>query len=227
MTKVATLVLLLLLAIGGIVLVMWFPPGGGTTPSRRPTLASARRAFDFGNFNEAMTIASEIASNESDSNPQTSAEALMIAGEAATKLNRLGEAVEFYQRVPDSTSEAVTARWAAGEIHFFEKRPTAAYESLNAALDLDPEYLNAHERMADLANAVGLRRDGFLHTMKMIQAQRIKPDYLMLVGNVAKDTWTVDSLQALNSASPDDALPLLGQARIAIAKADFKTAERL
>ncbi|MFN3188938.1 MAG: FG-GAP-like repeat-containing protein [Aureliella sp.] len=226
MTRVATLLILLLLAIVGIVAVILFPPGGSAGPVRGATLASARRAFDFGNFNEAMSLAEQIAAAENDANSNTTAEALMIAGEAATKLNRLPEAIQFYDRVPSSSAAAVTARWAAGEIHFFEKRPTESYKSLNAALELDPGFLGAHERMADLCNSVGMRRDGFDHTMKMIQAQRIKPDYLMLVGNVTKETWTAESLETLHTASPQDALPLLGQARIDIADADFKSAEQ-
>lgn len=227
MRKMLIVILLGLIAIGLIAGVVLFPAGGIGSSGRPASLASARRALEFGDFQEAIELSQQIAEQSDPTDVNATAEAWLVAGEAASKIEDFDSAIEYYGKVPASAADAKIARWATGEIHFFRKQALQAYQALQAALEADPRYLSAHERMIDVCNAVGLRRDGFTHTMSMIRAQRVRPDYLMLIGNVAKDTWTEESLQGILAASPNDPLAKLGLARIAVAKADFSQAEQL
>ncbi|MCR9296119.1 MAG: FG-GAP-like repeat-containing protein [bacterium] len=193
------------------------PAGTGTAE-----LETARKAFQDAEYQRAMRIADTLLKQDSNASA-----AAMIAAESATKLGQYERALDYYKLIDDRSPDAATARWAAGEILFHLGRLTPTFQALQQSLSLDSGMAYAHERMIDACNAVGRRRESLPHLMFMVTTNRIRPDYLMLMGNLDKDTGSVEALQGFQSRSPTDLLPNLGLARFAISDGEFERATRL
>jgi len=67
-----------------------------TTPDKM-TLTAARNAFKKGDHEQALAICGELLKKQKDS-PSL----LLMAGESASRLKRYEEAIQYYDRVPDS-----------------------------------------------------------------------------------------------------------------------------
>jgi tetratricopeptide (TPR) repeat protein len=78
--------------------------------------------------------------------------------------------------------------------------------------------------MVDVCNAVGLRRQSLPHLMFLVRHDRIRPEYLMYMGNLAKDTSSSERLESSLARYPDDLLPNLGLARLAVSDGEFDRA---
>jgi len=75
----------------------------------------------------------------------------MLRAEALVKddglplLQRITESIERLEQIPDDAPEAAAARIAAARVHLFLRyEPVAAWRSLERAMKLDPESLEAH-----------------------------------------------------------------------------------
>lgn len=142
---------------------------------------------------------------------------LLVAAEAASRLERLDEALELYARIPEAAGhDAALARWASGEVYFQKGHVTSAIEALQASLELEPELEFAHDRLIELYNAVGRRRETQPHIMALLRLNRVTTELLLSIGNLAKEYEAPEELQRFLAADPDDKLPYLGLARMAI-----------
>lgn len=211
----------------GLVLALWLPLSSGCNrrPSQAPTpsLESIQRQFDSGNYADVLRLTEQYLA----STPQ-SVDALMLAAESATKLERFDAALELYARVPDSAGHsAAVARWASGEIEFHLGHVSNAIEALEASLQLEEDQYLVHDRLVFLFNAVGRRRESQPHLMALMRMNRITVEQLLFLGNLAKEFESPGQLKRFMQASPADKLPNLGLARIAIRKAQLTEAEQL
>lgn len=75
----------------------------------------------------------------------------MLRAEALVKddglplLQRITESIDRLERIPDDAPEAAAARTAAARVHLFLRyEPSAAWRSLERALAIDPDSLDAH-----------------------------------------------------------------------------------
>lgn len=186
------------------------------------TIASAKQSFDEGDFEMALFQANQLL----DTRPK-SAPLLMLAAESATKLQMFDQALDYYTRVPESATEWATSRWAMGEIFYHIGQASQAIEALDASLEKAPDLVLAHERMIGLLSTFGRRRETLPHLMFMIRSNRLTTEYLLLVGNLAKENEIMKELQRCKQAAPLDPLPDLGLASSAYTRGEFDQARTL
>lgn len=152
----------------------------------------------------------------------------MMAGESASRLGKFDEAIQLCDRAADSpSSDASTARWAAGEVlmHLGRMSPTIA--KMERSLELDSHNYRARERLIYLLNLAGRRWSAVEHLFEMVRQDRWTVQQLLYLGNTAKSVENEPELQSFLSASPEDRMPLLGLARIRMRAGEYEQAERL
>lgn len=192
-------------------------------------ITDARGAFSAGDFALAFRLAEEILQRDNvepiAGNPNV--EALLLAGESATQLQRYDDALSFYARVPDDASKSAVARWAAGEIHLHLGQTGAAFAAITASLQRDPDLMPAHQRMIELCNELGRRRESLPSLMFMLRSHQIRREYLLFLGNLTKATYSAERLAAYKKQTPDDLMPNLALAQLAIEAGALSEADRL
>lgn len=182
----------------------------------------ARQALAQGDPFNAETICRRVLDRDPDS-----AEALLLAGEAAAKQDRLEDAVTYYHRVPDNSGPpAAVARLASGDLLLHAAHAESAERDLRAALDITPDLALAHERLAWLLGVEGRRFEALPHVYRLLRQYRATLELLLAAGNhdvaFREQSW----LEAFRRAEPDNPLPLIGLARIEMRR-DHAQARRL
>lgn len=169
----------------------------------------AERAFQQKRFQDSLAISTQLLSRTPDS-----VKLLMIAGESSTKLAQYKEAIGFYRRVPDSAGgTAATARWAAGEIHYHLGQPTACIDSLEASLRINPNLIEARQRLVWMLGVCGRRRELLPHLMALLRADQSSIETLLDMGNPWTENQNWEEIERYKKSSPDDLLPNLVYAR--------------
>lgn len=167
------------------------------------------KAFQQKDFQAALNMSRQLLNDSPDAVPM-----LMLAAESATKLQQFKEALDFYARVPDAADkQAAIARWAAGEIHYHLGQPTACIDSLEASLRINPNLIDARERLVWMLGVCGRRRELQPHLMALLQANRTSIETLLDLGNPWTDNQNWQELERYRQASADDLLPNLVYAR--------------
>jgi len=183
----------------------------------------AQRAFEQGDFAEALVICNELLLEKPDSVP-----ARMMAGEAASKLSQFEEAISHYRQVPDhAAAKAAVARWAEGEIQLHLGRASDSIDALLASLQLDPQHTPAHERLAWLMETSGRRREMTFHLMEMMRSGQSSLETLLSLGNPDHEYYNWEELTRFRAAAPDDRLPDLALARKQLSAGELESAETL
>lgn len=144
-----------------------------------------------------------------------SIDALLLAGEAAGKQDRLEAAVEYYHRVPaESGQPAAIARLSAGDLLLHAARAEPAERNLRESLEINPNLALAHERLAWLLGVEGRRFEALPHVYYMLRQGQATLELLLAAGNhdVAfhEERW----LESFRRAEPENCVPLIGLARI-------------
>ena len=183
----------------------------------------ASRAFQRKDFQESLRISEQLLKDSPDSVPL-----LMLAGESATKLQQFAEALEFYRRVPDTASnEAATARWAAGEIHYHLGQPTACIDALESSLRINPNLVEARERLVWMLGVCGRRRELQPHLMALLRANHTSIETLLDMGNPWTENQNWQELERFKNTTPQDLLPNLVYARRHQSNGELEQAELL
>ena len=158
--------------------------------------------------------------------PSTSA--LSVAGEAAAKQGRMYEALGYYAQLPTDTGdqEAATGYAAAGDILFEMHRASAAEAQYRQALDIDPQSLVAHRRLGQLLGLEGRRWESLPHLLEVLRAGQFSLEDLLLLGDHGLAVGLSQELEQFLAAAPDDPVPLLGKARLALLSGRTKDAKR-
>ncbi len=165
--------------------------------------------------------AQELCQTALEDDPQC-AQALVLAGRAATRRNRTEEAVDYFQRVsPDWPAEYADAQYELGLRLFHAARATEAEQALRRALEVNPQHLRANFRLAVLLQMEGRTWEALPLAETLIRAGQCGRDELLMVGGI--DNMLINDPQYIEdclSVVPDDPIVLLGQGRIALLKYD-------
>ena len=153
---------------------------------------------------------------------------LLVAGEAAAKAGRLSDALGFYAQIsPDAGEQAAVGCCAAGDVLLRMHHASAAEAQYRRALSVEPGLPFAHERLAYLLGIEGRRWESLPHLLALLRANRISREMLILLTNHAAAIDQSQELDEFLKAAPDDPLPLLGKARLAIRRTRMGEAKRL
>ena len=211
---------LMLLACAAMV-GLWFSRLGDN--SRNDSILTAQRAMKLQDFEQALITCNKLLA-QGDSSPST----LLIAGEAASRLERFEESLGYYDRIGDGAGDdAAVARWAAGEVQLHLGRMSPTIQMMQRSLALNGDNASARERLIYLLNLSGRRWDAAEHLLELVKQDAGSTQHLVYLGNLAKSIENEREVQAFLSTSPQDKLPLLGLARIRLRAANFAEARKL
>ncbi len=153
---------------------------------------------------------------------------LFMAAEAASQQGRLEEALGYYALIPPEAGEdAALGCASAGQVLLQMRHASAAEAQFRRALQIDPALLSAHEQLAYLLSIEGRRFESLEHLFALVRGDRFTSETLILLGNHAAVLDRSDELKQFRQAAPDDFMPLLGAARLAIRHTRPDEARRL
>ncbi len=157
--------------------------------------------------------------------PQSAA-ALYLAGQAADQLRRKDEAVEILARVDaeDNSPEAVQCAVLAGKTCWEQGRARDAEKYFRQALRHAPKDVAANRHMVSLMSVEGRRWESRLYLLELVSHEQHTFEELILLGDPWPDYELAAELKRFHQARPEDPLPLLGLARMAVHRQDFTQA---
>jgi tetratricopeptide (TPR) repeat protein len=186
-------------------------------------LAQARRELARGEYARAEGLARQLLAQAPGDQW-----ALLVAAEAAIRQNRSDAALEYYRRIPDDGSEAsVAGLFGAGEVLSHQGRLTEAEQNLRRALRHDPHHQLSHYRLAFVLGITGRRWESVPHLLELLRNGRFTVENLVMLGDLEQVMNEEALLESSRLAAPDDPLPLLGQARLVLARNEAKAAGEL
>jgi tetratricopeptide (TPR) repeat protein len=191
--------------------------------SSKPWLEQARQALASKRYTSAEELCQRILSDDPHS-----AEALLLAGQAAAEQDRLADALEYYDKVPAEAGDlAVSARDAAGDGWLQIGHASKAEVKYREALEINPRDTHAHERLAILLTVLDRRFESLPHVYELLRQGRATYDILMLAGEHAHAVEYPDELARLRAAAPDDPGPLVGLAGMEVHRRNYGAAAGL
>jgi len=193
------------------------------SPSSESLLQTARLRLAAGDHQQAERLASQAATKW---NP--SPWALIVASEAALRTNRYADALAYYKRVPRTSKEvASSADFGEAEMLCHLGRISESEAQLRQLLARDPQHGLAHYRLAFLLNITARRWEAQPHLLHLIRNRLGNEEHLLLLGNSQRLIEDQELLKSTARVSPDDPLPVLGAARMALAMNRRDEARRL
>jgi len=176
-------------------------------------LREARLELIHGNYAVAEKLALE-ASIDSNQSPW----ALLVAAEAAVRLNRPDDAFKYYEQVPLDLGEAsISAGFGAAEMLCHLGRLSDSEARLRNVLAKDPQHTLSHQRLALILNITGRRWEATQHLLHVIQKLPGDTEPLLLLGSSERMVDAGPLLELCRQIAPNDPLPVLGDARRALA----------
>src|SRR5438105_13889142 len=147
--------------------------------SPRELLQNARRALSKRDFAEAETLALKVPAGAREYD-----DALLVAGEAATRQNHYEEAIAHYAKIPAGESDqAVTATYCTGDLLFQLGDASAAERQYRRVLAVRPGDRWTHEQLASLLGTFGRRWESIPHLFELLRSQHISGEQLLLLGD--------------------------------------------
>lgn len=175
-------------------------------------LRTARHALNLGDFAEAERTAALVPADA-----EQFAEAMLIAGEAATKEYHYKDAVVHYDKVPPGAGEETAlARYCAGDVLWQQGLASAAEVKYRQALEARPDHLWTHERLGSMLCTFGRRWEAVPHLFQVLRAQPVTVNQLLLLGDVDSTLGLSPDIERVRQQTPEDPLPRLGQAKFAL-----------
>lgn len=154
--------------------------------------------------------------------------ALVTAGEAATALGKPRDALAYYRRIKnDGSADVTVGLGAAADLLVKLGQLSEAEDKYRQLLELRPDNLLAHRRLAAILVLVGRRRESEPHLLKLLRAGDFTIDELALLGNVEQIFDNPEAVEHFRRLAPDDPFPLLGAARIEIRRNETERAADL
>jgi tetratricopeptide (TPR) repeat protein len=183
----------------------------------------ADRALASGDFRMAEQWASKF-----DAAAPEFSDAMLIAGEAATKLDHYEQAIGYYDRIASTAGEqTATARYCAGDLLFQLGRAGDAEQRYREALAVRPDDRFALEQLSTLLASFGRQWEALPQVFQLVRMQQVSLDHLLLLGDPDASVALPDNLEKFEELSPDDPLPRLARARSAFEHEEFADAARL
>jgi tetratricopeptide (TPR) repeat protein len=192
-------------------------------PSTDDLALQARQALAAGRAEDAQLLTSRALKTAPDSPA-----ALVAAGEVAIHLQRHDEALRYYSRAAEGSDvHALVGAGAAGDLALKRKQLSEAEHWFRRVLELDPQHTVGHRRLAAILVLSGRRRESTRHLEVLLRQGTIEPDELILLGDVELVFDDPELLESFLRAAPEDPLPLVGRARIAIRRSELAKAAEL
>lgn len=157
--------------------------------------------------------------------PQCPADALLMAADLASDRGDFQAARSLLETLASrSETESLLAKQRLASIcHHKLFLLTQAERWYTAVLDQDSSNSDAHDGLAHLLAACGRTREAVPHVIALIQAG-IETDLVVLLSRETGGLNEPDLLDKAAEADPDDPLPTLGKASMAIMQQDSQTA---
>lgn len=192
-------------------------------PGKQGPLYSAASAYVHGRHSEAERLAQAYLQQVPDSPP-----ALLIAGEAAVRLQEDARALEYFSQVPqDGTSYGLRALFGRSQRLLRLGRIREAEEGLRRVVQAWPTFQPAIRELVYILEVEGRTWEALPYLWQIIRSGRMGGDYLLMAGSTDSISLSESNFVArCLEAVPSDPLPLLGQAR-ELARSDAAAAEPL
>jgi tetratricopeptide (TPR) repeat protein len=173
-------------------------------------LADARQALVVGDYAEAERLARRALAQSKDSTA-----GLLIAGEAASRLKHLDDAVAYYARVPDTGNDAAFKALAAKADALFHLGRFAESEAaFRRTLEIDSRNELMLHRFAALLDAAGRRWESRPYLLTLVKLGRFTFQELCLLANFDEVVDIGEKTDEALKAVPGDPDPLLLRARL-------------
>lgn len=205
---------------------LFFAFYGSTSQHQLPQdqLPQAEAAMTIGDFATARQMADQVLA----SNPSSS-RALLVAGFAAAGQQRIDDAIQYLERVPDEDLEnKVIALGSLGKFFVQLGYAARAETSFRRVLQLDPTSVEAREGLIGLLVLESRNWEAEELILPLLQHGRIQSNHLMVASS--PEIWLADVshfTEICLTAVPDDPLPLLHKAGEAWRLNDTVEAESL
>lgn len=210
------LVLLLLLVLATVALLV-VRSRKGTQHSADELVTAAAEQLSQRQLEKAADLARAALEEETD-HPQ----ALLIAGEVATRTQRYEDALGYYARIaPDAGEAWMTGQLGSGEILRTVGRLSEAERAFEQVLSVAPGLPLAHERLALLKRITGRPRAARVHLKELLARGAWNPEYLAWLANPFRAVSPIPFLEQSRAEAPVDPLPLQGLASVAMSRGDF------
>ncbi len=206
-----------------LALTVWLLADWRTQRADDQKLAAAARALKQGQWREAEELGEQLSRSR-----RLYREGLLVAGEAAARLDRPVESLAYYAAIPDDGSRLAQASQLAQAELFLEALPrlSAAEALYRRVLELSPEELIAHERLAYLLGLQGRSWEAIPHRLELLRQGRSIPIHMALLGLGDAADENPESVELFYRADLDDAAALLAMARVALRQERLTDAQR-
>lgn len=205
--------------VAGLAVVYWT-----TRPTAASLISDAREAVARREYDRALRLASRALQRDGNS-----VEALLVAANAAARAREPQRALEFYRRLPQNADDAklVEALKEAGQLSIRLGRAADAEHFYKRALELAPDDLLIHRRLAALYLGQARRWESRRHLFALLREQAFFMEELAFLGNL-EELYDAEKLMDLFERSvPDDLAPLVGRARLYLFKSFTEKGEEL
>ncbi len=161
-----------------------------------------------------------------DDQPQ-SGRALMIAGEAAAKLRRYGDAVNYYGQIPEQDPAAPLGLAAAADILLKSGQLAEAAARLRRLVLIDPADQRAARQMAFVLDISGQRWAAERYLFQLVRTGNANLDELLLLGDRRTLLTLPRDEEVDDSRSAVDPFVVLALAKQAVRRQEWDVAEPL
>lgn len=186
-------------------------------------LARAREALEQGEYRRAEVLASGIVRDSG-----VWARARLVAGEAATRAGRIGEAIAHYRSVSGGRSQAsLVATYSLAEVFRDMGRLSDAEREYRRVLARQPNHAQAHDRLAFILGVTGRRWESAPHFLFLIRDRSWRLSSLALLGDLERPIEQKKYIRRCVKNAPDDVLVQLAQATYALVEGESTKARRL
>ena len=186
-------------------------------------LSQARASLRSSQPERAFTTAVQVLDHSPDN-----ADALLIAGEAASRLNDIPLALTYYSQVAaDDSPSGIAGAFGRAEMHFHLGYLSESEKEMRWVLKRHPDHLLSHFRLAILLGVTGRRWEAIPHQMKLLRSGNSSVADLTLLSDPNRSLDQRDFLRSCLNKATSPAIPQLGLAVIALAENETSKAESL
>lgn len=209
------------LAMGVVLLVV----AGGIFLSLQPDLLQqAAQAYDRGDYRKSLRIAASVL--ESDARQS---QAALLAGRSAAQLEQFRDAIRFFDRVSrEDADDRVAASLEAGDLLLFQLLKLSQAEvRFRQALEIEPDHPVANNRLLFLLGLSGRQFEQIPLALRVIRGRQFQPAHLLSLALGAEGLENPELARRYHQSDPDDPLPMIALARIAVEDQHYPEARKL
>lgn len=174
-------------------------------------LSQARFALKEKQFADAERLVTSI----SPEDPYFT-DAMLIAGESATRLERLEDAVKYYRAIPvDDSDKSILAQFSLANVLIHTGDISSAFAAFDRVLKSEPTDVATHSRVAFLYAATARRWESRPHLELILRSGGATVEELALLADLERPVDEEEYLKKCQKSWPNDLNVRLGLASIA------------